>query len=314
MSSIKKATNAGFFIVILVIVFYIGFLIYSDVESLGEVFFNINLFFIPLILLIRFSAIILRSVRQKLFLNSLGFKISFKNNLLIYVAGLSMAATPGGSGSLIKSYILNKKFGFPYSKTTPIVITEKYHDMLAPLSIIAVMLIFIDFIVEVKIVILILSIVMTGIFVFARNRKLLEKTLGKISKIKLLKKYQDNIINIQDSFFSLSGKSIMLKGWSIGAASILVDGLAIYLGFLSLGLDFGFFNSFAVTFTANIIGMASFIPGGFGVTEAGMAGLLVQYGLELSLASAVVLLTRLTGIFFSIFMGLIAKLIILRKS
>jgi len=62
----------------------------------------------------------------------------------VYIAGLAMIVTPASSGSVIKSYILNKKFGYAYTKTVPVVITEKYHDLLAPLSVIALMLIFID--------------------------------------------------------------------------------------------------------------------------------------------------------------------------
>ena len=126
MNSIKNIKKGWILLLVFVAIFYAGFLFYSDIGAISEILYEINLWLIPLILSLRFGAIVLRSLRQRLFLNSLGIKLQSKFNLLLYVAGLAMIVTPASSGTIIKSYILNKKFGYSYNKTLPVIITEKY--------------------------------------------------------------------------------------------------------------------------------------------------------------------------------------------
>jgi len=307
--SIKKSWVV---LVVIIAIFYTFFLIYSDIESVGEFFFEINFWFIPLILVFRFGAIVLRAFRQKLFLRSLGINIPEKINLLLYIAGLSMMITPGSSGSVVKSYILNKKFGSNYSRTVPVVITEKFHDILAPLSIISVFLIFTD-IFQVRVTILVISIVLIGIFFLVRNKTLLRKLIQKLSKFKLLARFQENFFEFYESFQILSKKNIMVGGWLIGIASVFIDGVAIYFGFLALGIDLGFIESFVTVYTANILGAVSFIPGGFGVVEASLLGFLLQSGLVLSAATSAILITRFSGVWFQIILGIIIQLHLLKN-
>jgi len=309
----KKIFNKGLVIVlVLTAVFYASFLFYGDLNSIGEIFFQINFWYIPLILLVRFLAVILRSLRQKLFLKSLGIDIPIKFNILVYISGLSMLVTPASSGVVIKSYILNKKFGTEYSKTIPIVITEKYHDVLAPLSIISVMLVFVD-IFEIQFIAVVLSIIMLTIYVISRKQNLLQKIIHKTSKLKILNKFQENLLDYYDSFHTLSNKKPFILGWIIGIFSIFVDGLAIYFGFLALGADLGFLNSLVTVYTANILGMISFIPAGFGVTEVSLLGFLLKGGFVLSVASSMVIITRLSGVWFQIILGFSVTSYIFKK-
>jgi len=308
----SKILNKGLVIVlVLTVVFYAGFLFYGDLNSIGELFFQINFWFIPLILIFRFFAIILRSFRQKLFLQSLGIKISTKFNTLVYIAGLSMLVSPASTGTVIKSYLLNKKFGTEYSKTIPIVITEKYHDILAPISIISIMLIFID-VFEVRLIAVILSIIILAIYVFTRKKNLLQKIIHKTSKIKILNKFQENFLDHYDSIHTLSDKKPLIYGWLIGIFATLIDGVGIYLGFVALGIDFTFIESFVLVYLPSIIGVISLVPGGFGISETGMLGLFVQFGLPISIATTAVLFTRLTGIWFSFAIGAITNIFYLK--
>jgi len=312
MTLIKKFQNSWIILVVLIVIFYAGFLIYSDIDSLGEFFYKINFWYLPLILLFRFGSIFLRALRQKLFLKSLGIKIPEKFNLMVYISGLAMIVTPASSGSVIKSYILKKKFGCDYAKTIPVVITEKYHDVLAPLSVIAFLLIFVD-IFEVSLTIVIVCFFMGGIFLLARNKNLLQKAINKISKFKILTNFQENFPDYNNSFHILLDKKTIIPGWILGILSIFVDGVAIYLGFVALGLDFEFIQSFVTVYTANILGMVSFIPGGFGVVEVSLLGFLLKSGFAVSAASSAVLITRLSGVWFQIILGVVVKLGLLKS-
>ena len=312
---LKKNINKGLVIVIvLTVVFYAGFLLFTDLNSIGELFFQINFWFIPLILILRFLAIILRSFRQKLFLHSLGIRIPLKFNTLVYLAGLSMFVTPASSGTMIKSYFLNKKFGIIYSKTIPVIITEKYHDILAPIIFISIVLFFIDISDEIQIIAIISGIIMLLFyFILAKKKNILQTLIHKTSKIKFLNKFESNLFDNYDSFHSLSNYKTFILGFLVGISSIFIDGLAIFFGFLSLGVDFGFLNSVAIVYTANILGLISFIPGGFGVVEVTLLGLLLQSGFVLAVAASMLLITRLSSVWFQIFVGFIVQFYLLKK-
>ena len=92
---------------------------------------SIDIRFLVLILLSFTAAIFIKGIRQLLLLRTIGINLKFKENLLIYLGGLSLIATPAGLGQMIKSYFLFKKYDQPILKTAPVVILERYHDLLA---------------------------------------------------------------------------------------------------------------------------------------------------------------------------------------
>ena len=95
-------------VILLVIAFYVVFILVSDVEKISEHFLQIRTEFLFLILFLVFLSHIVKSFRQKELLNNLGEKISTKQNLVIYMAGLTLLNTPGGVGTFIKSIYLKK--------------------------------------------------------------------------------------------------------------------------------------------------------------------------------------------------------------
>ena len=64
-------------------------------------------------------------------LKEVDVKISLKTGFLLFISGLSMIVTPGGSGELIKSYYLKKKFNHKISKTFPTIIFERLFDLVS---------------------------------------------------------------------------------------------------------------------------------------------------------------------------------------
>ena len=103
-----------------VIIFYLVFIFYNDVNEFSSQWMTITFSYIPLILGLHFIVLLLRIIRQKILYDSLDVKISWKENLKIHMAGLSLIITPGGMGQTIKSYYLKNKFNYPYSKTVSV--------------------------------------------------------------------------------------------------------------------------------------------------------------------------------------------------
>ena len=71
--------------------------------------------------------------------------------------------------------------------------------------------------------------------------------------------------------------------------------ITVYLIFQSVGISIGFFDSGQIYYTSLLIGNLSFLPAGVIVTESGMIAMLVDNGIEFSLASLAVIFMRFIG-------------------
>ena len=144
-----------------------------------------------------------------------------------------MLITPGGIGELIKSHFLKQNHGESISKTSPIVLAERYHDFLAIFSILLV------FYMVSKISLLTIPIIVIGIFLLftmliIKNNKAFQIILDKFSKVKFLKIVEKNSGEFNNSLFSLCENKIMLKTWITSVTAWLFDAFAIFLCFLVL--------------------------------------------------------------------------------
>ena len=79
----------------------------------------------------------------------------------------------------------------------------------------------------------------------------------------------------------------------------------MYIGFLALGVDLGYVLTSQIYLTSLGYGVLSLLPGGIGVTEGVADYLLVQQGLTISVASSLVIFTRLVTIWSATGVGLI---------
>ena len=130
--------NKIFLVTIVIVIFYIGYIGYSDFNEFSNNIKNLKFEFIPIILLFSFIPLAILTIRQKILLESIDIKISNKENFLLYLSGLSFIITPGGAGEAIKTYFLKKKYNHKIAKTIPLVLVEKYTDLISVITIIAI--------------------------------------------------------------------------------------------------------------------------------------------------------------------------------
>jgi glycosyltransferase 2 family protein len=287
-----------------IMIFYTVFIIYFDAEKLLKIIGTMNVELIPLILGIQFISFFFRSVRQKIFLKKIKIQISTKKSFLVFLSGLSMLMTPGGTGGIIKAQFLKNEYGYSRRKTIPIVIYERYHDFLAIITIMGIFSIFYSIYIT-QILLIISSIILFFTYLILKNQKILKKIFGKIEKIKIIKKISSDFLETNNSISQLMSSKIFLQGWLIGVCAVLLDLIAVYLIFISLDIDYTFFMSSQLFLASVISGVLSFLPAGIGVTEGSLLGLFMINGMELSFASATVLIIRFLTLWFSTIVGFI---------
>ncbi len=304
--------NKAIIIVFLILVFYIGFIAYSDFSKFSSNISQFKFEFLPIILGLSFASYFMMGIRQKILLKRLGIELEIKESLLLYFSGLSMSVTPGGVGEAIKSYYLKKKYGHSVSKTFPLVFIERFHDLAVVISVIVFTLIFL----QISEVIIIVSIIIPLIiiaYILVRIKKLFIKTINFFKRIKKLEKVFDNISKSYDGMYEMLDPKTTIKVWAIGIVSQVFFALSIYSIFLAFNQDFGFIFTTEVVYSSILFGAISLLPGGVGLTEISTVNFLTDKGMEISLATSIVIMSRLATIWFSTIMGLITTKIFLKK-
>lgn len=299
-------------ILIAFVIFYIIFSIYSDMNQIVKHLEKINPYFIFPILLSFTTSLFIKSIRQYFLLTKIDIHISLKQNILIYFTGLSMYITPGAMGEVIKSHFLLRNYNEPISKTTPIVIVERYQDALATFSLLTI------FFMINRITILITPIITIGIFflvcsVIIQKRNIFEIIQRKLTRIKFLKFLEKSSVEFNNSLFSLFNKKNLLKYWVISLLAVTFDAIGIFFCFQALGLNFNFVLTTIFGFSSFLFGALSLLPSGIGVTELSFVKLLSSYGIDISTAAALILFIRILSDLYITCIGVIATKLVLKN-
>ncbi len=297
--------------VVLIVLFYVVLAITSDITKINENFSHIQIYQIVLILGTYVIGMFVSSLRQKFVLNKSGLKISVKDSFLVYVAGLSMVITPLGSGQLIKSYYMKKKFGYQLSKTFPLLIIERFCDLLVSSIFVVVSLLF--YFSESALIVSIISFIILGVFICTiKNKKIFNFWKNKLQKISFLSQLFEQIDDVNSNIKNLLKFRIIITSIIITSVALSLESLAVYFAFSAFNIELSFLETVQIFYTSIIGGMLSFIPGGVGLTEAGFIGLAMQRNITADIATSLILFIRITTIWFSTIIGFIFSILILK--
>ena len=282
---------------------YAVLLLFSDVNKISDHLSHVRIELVFLMFAVGILSHVMKIFRQKDLIESVDEKIPLKQNLIIYLAGLSLIFTPGGIGVFIKSHFLKQKFNVENSKSFPIIFLERYHDLFAATTIILITL-FISFSWISATLVAISSFLLLGVYLAITNLNVFSFVRDRLLKIKFLAERLPEM-GPNKSFFILTRPKAMTKGWLMSVTGWGLDSLAVYVGFLALGVDLGYVLTSQIYLTSLGYGVLSLLPGGIGVTEGVADYLLVQQGLTISVASSLVIFTRLATIWFATSIGMI---------
>jgi len=301
----KKKLDKIVLLLILAVLFYGAMLIYADVEIVVKKIFEINWEYIPIILSLIGIQIGILGLRYHRLLKKLGITIPFKDSFKIFVAGLSMTITPLGGGTGIKSHLLKKNFGYSISSTLPIVLVERWTELLS----ILILLIILSFLTTMyaSYIAVILGLIMVGVLVIiTSNSKLFTYYKKFFLKIKYLRKFSMSLEESKNSIKILYRKKTVFEAVGLSFVSKIIQLFVVFYIFLAVGLEFDFFQAGQIYYTSMVFGSISFIPGGIIVTESSMLGLLLENGIQVSIATLIVILSRLVTIWLFTIVGTVA--------
>jgi len=302
-----------FFFLFGILIFYVIFIAYSDFQEFSINISQFDFSYLPIILAFVFLGIMIKSLRQQLLYKQIEVFISFKTGVLLFISGLSMEATPGGSGELIKSYYLKKKFGYPLAKTFPTVIMERLLDLTGIAGILLIVGLLLDNYNIISLMLILLS-TLSLIFASGKKKKLFNFLLSIIEKIPILKKQASSFSESYQVFGELTSGKIMTKTLGLSFLVWMTDAIMIYFIFIGFNLNFDIIFSTFSMYSSLLLGVLTMIPAGIGVTEVSFVEILRGEGVDTATSTSLVILFRLVTIWFLTVLGFCATRYFLKNN
>jgi len=290
-------------IIIATVGLYAVFFLISDFSIIYDKLTNFKLVYLPLILGLVSASWLVLFFRWSVLLRNNQIIIPRKESFLIYLSSYSLAATPGQLGELIKAHLLKNKLDVPLSKTAPLVLIERLYDLTGALivSILGIWFLGIG-----VFIIAAAAAALALIFVLLYSKSAFNKTLFLSKRIKFLRNVSESLSNSHESIqHSIRGRTFIIST-SLSMGYWFLLGSAAYFTLLALGIDsIGLLNMISIYSSSLILSAISLIPGGIGIAEGSIAGLLVLGGVDLSVAFVLGVLIRIFTLWYAVLVGFI---------
>lgn len=285
---------------VLLVLALIAYLVMAKPVALGDLAQRVQT--LPLVLWAQLIGLTLvsyaaRFVRWHSFLSALGYRVPWGRQLHIYLAGFAMAVTPGKAGETVRSLYL-KPLGVGYVHSVAAFLSERLLDLLT-VGLLATLAI--GWLPSHRAgAWLAVAACVAVVWVFrAHGLEWLARRLGAGA---LGRNTADGLAAVSHL---LSGQRLGLA-LPLSAMAWTAQGLAMYAVLLSLGHDITATNAVAIFALGLLAGVASFIPGGVGATEAAMVLLLHTQGVGTADALTAALLSRTLPLAVGLTVGMVA--------
>ncbi len=251
----------------------------------------------------------IRFVRWQLYLRWLGVGVPVLSSLRIFVGGFLLSVTPGKVGEVYKSVLLQREYGIPVARTAPIVVAERLTDLLALVALAAVGTLTFE---QGMPVLVLGGALVAAVLVLASSERLAERAITLSERIPGVRRISSSLREAHGSLRSLLRPGRLVVPTALGVVAWWAECLGLWLivrGFADVRIDLP-----AATFAysvSTLAGALAMAPGGLGVTELGLAGLVESLATGATRASAVgaTLLVRLATLWFAVGLGALAALL-----
>ena len=293
---------------------YVGFSIWADARSVGRALARFHWPIALAALGLASLNYLVRFGRWHYYLKVLGLKVPTGHSFLVFLGGFSLTVTPGKLGEVVKSFLLRESHAIPAARTAPIVVAERFTDLVG-LLLLACVGIF-TFEADPRFLVVGASLIGFGMVVVS-VAPIAAFFLRLSARIPLVRRVTPKLEEAYRTTALLLRPRPLVLGVLLSTVSWFFECTAFWAvvhGFAGAAVDIQ-----AATFiyaSMTVAGALSFLPGGLGVTEAGMLAMLGQLatGCDRSVAAAATFVTRLCTLWFAVLVGIIALLIFARRT
>jgi uncharacterized membrane protein YbhN (UPF0104 family) len=265
----------------------VGLGLYADFGQLGDELASFRWELFPLALALTALNYLLRFWRWQRYLARLDIEVPMGRSLAIFTAGLLGTITPAKLGELLKCGLLKRSFGVPVRRSVPIVLAERVTDATGVVALAVVAGAGTN-----RWPLLAVALAGVAVIVLVVRSPLLER-FARLGEAPVAAR-------------ALLETPLLVGMTALSAASWFCECLAAYVCVRGLRLDLSLGDTVVVFSLGSLAGALSFLPGGLGVAEGSMTGLIRVLG-DVSRAGAVAatLLIRLATLWFAVALGLV---------
>jgi len=284
---------------------FVGLAVYAHWGDLVKALAGFRVWFLLPVLGLASLNYLTRFLRWQYYLRRCEIDVGARLSAGVFFSGLAMSITPGKFGELFKSLLLKEKAGVRIATSAPVVIVERLTDLVGVLLLMGVGLTRYS---SGRIVFVAGAALVVVLFLgLAFSPRLLQRLVPLLARSWLKDKGTEGMQESTRTFALLLRPGAFLVGSGLGVVAWFWECLAFYLVFIGLGWHgLTLFTATFVYAAATLAGALSMLPGGLGMTEGSMAGLLVAFDVGRQTAAAGVLVTRACTLWFAVLVGVVS--------
>ncbi|MCA9611069.1 MAG: flippase-like domain-containing protein [Myxococcales bacterium] len=255
----------------------------------------------------------LRYLRWQYYLRRIDVEVPHGESALVFFSGFVMGVTPGKLGEVFKSLLLYESRGVSIARTAPVVFAERLTDLVALVILTAAGSLSFDQGVPIALA----GGALAGFFLLASAWRPFGELLLRIAaRLPVVRRIAPRLREAYESLYVMTRPAPLLFATALATVSWGLECVALWLILGALpGGGLSWDASFFAYSASTIAGALAMMPGGLGVTEAGMTGLIQALSagaIGATAASAATILTRLATLWWAVLVGGVA-LAILRR-
>jgi len=287
----------------------------SDIREVAASFGSFDWLALPGVLGLTLLNYVLRWLKWDYYLRrmDMGHGVGRYDSALLFTSGMVMAVTPAKVGEVLKSALLKRINGTPVAASAPIVLAERITDGLAMLLLMAAGLTLYPPARPAFVALLALTV--AGLLL-VQSQPLMTRALTLLARLPSGTRLAPRVTTAYDSSRRLLSWRLLLVSTVISVVSWFGECLAFYYVLLALGAT-GEALLLKATFVfaaSTLFGLASFLPGGLGVSEASSTGLLVLLmPMAAGPATTATIIIRFCTLWFGVSLGVIALALFRRR-
>lgn len=291
--------NKVWLIGLFAVAIYLLMCIYADFGELSRAMKNFQWTSLFALFALTTMNYLIRFLKWDFFLKQAGVHLNLKDNLYVFFSGLSMIITPGKIGEIWKGWLIKEIDGAELNKTVPVVIVERITDVLglAILSLFGIL-----YYRESGYYILALLLIFAGFFVTIKSKTISNRIISMLEH--KMRRYAENIKTMHRTFENTMEPKGLIGMSFLSAFAWFFECIGMYLVILGFKEYISITKATFIFSFASLAGAVSMIPGGLGVAEVTMSGLLQFFGLAPTTSVGVALIVRFGTLWYGAIMGM----------
>ncbi|PIE52517.1 hypothetical protein CSA37_04590 [Candidatus Fermentibacteria bacterium] len=283
---------------------YTVLVLHSDMGKVSDAAGAIHPGCIPLFLILPLANYYLRYLKWQYFLRRVKVIVPAVESLRVFIAGFSMTVSPGKMGELLKCALLKKMRGVPVETTGSVVVAERLTDLIS-----MVLLALAGALVTGSSLGIPASIAGT-VFVASAMFFLLNRSAWNLfervtMKIPFMRKRSHLFLGFREAAVALLDVRSMAVSVPLGMLSWGIEAMVLSVAAASMGASLPWGAALLSHAAGSVAGAVSMIPGGLGLTEITIDGIMSGYMPE-AVSTATTLLMRFATLWFSVLLGVAA--------